>query len=105
MSEERRSSVFLTLAPEANKTFNAEGVDSSSRASSFASSDVSGKALDTTKNDLATTGTAMAEVVQKSQRSDSTSSSGSARRRFLKLNPVRHDVDAKESDFVEVDED
>jgi hypothetical protein len=104
MSEERRGSVFLTLSPEIQKTYNPETADAASRASSFASSDASGKVLDATKTDLATTGSAMAEVAQKSQRSDSSSSSGSARRRFLKLNPVRHHVDEKESDFVEVEE-
>jgi len=107
MSSERRDSIFLTLSPEAGKTFNGQAPviasDSTSRASSFSSGEIKANesAVVTSDSSLAQ---AMQQSQQKSTRSDSVSSAGSARRRFLKLNPVRHDVDAKESDFVEVEE-
>jgi hypothetical protein len=108
MSSERRDSIFLTLAPETGKNFNADksavvGTDAASRASSFSSNESKAgeSAVVTTDSSLAQ---ALQQSQQKSTRSDSVSSAGSARKRFLKLNPVRHNVDAKESDFVEVDD-
>jgi len=92
MSEQRRESVFLTLSPETAKTFSAtEGA--SSRASSFSSNG----------DKVAETESSLADAMKKT-RSDSVSSQGSIRQRFLKLNPVRHNVDAKEADFVDVEE-
>jgi len=98
-TEQRRDSIFLTLAPETAKSFNGStttGDDAKSRASSFASSK--------TDESVAVQGDSLAQALQKTTRSDSISSNGSARKRFLKLNPVRHDLDAKESDFVDVED-